>query len=76
MSLWHLTSKRGFRTEIYFACCRILNFDIEWFTLFNKTSVCLKLWIIGHRFFLFNTEDNYNATKQTFVARDLAVYEF
>ena len=44
--------------------------------LFDKTTLCFKASFIGHGFFLFNSEDNYNTTLQTLVIKDLLIYEF
>ena len=33
--------------------------SVEWSILFNKTSLCSKVWFVGPRLFLFKTEDNY-----------------
>ena len=32
--------------------------SIEWSILFDKTSLCWKVWHVDHRFFLFKTEDD------------------
>ena len=44
--------------------------------LFSKISRCSKTWFVGPGFFLFNTEDNYNATKQPFVVKDFVISGF
>ena len=49
---------------------------VEWSMFFSKTSPVSVVWFVGHGFFLFKIDDNYNATQQTFVVKDLIVYEF
>ena len=34
------------------------------------------MWFVGYGIFLFDAEDNYNATHQTFLVNDLIIYGF
>ena len=34
------------------------------------------MWFVGYEILVFDAEDNYNATQQTFFVKDLVIYGF
>ena len=65
---------------ILYICCMIWYLKlwtlITSSILFNKTSLCSKVWFIGFGFFLFNNEDNYIVTQGWKNLKFLCTYFF